>query len=129
MLKLLFVFANNSFNIDMCHFVSLYIACGSICCFATRYALRGVKEKGAIDLLLQSNISNFERSKKYIDCSPSEQISSCIATYRHTAGVVYRQKRKDFCKMTEPTYKDLRNKCGSIRRRLISSITTAKENG
>ena len=31
-------------------------------------------------------------------------------------------------KMTETTYKDLRNKCGSIRRRLISSITTAKEN-
>ena len=29
-------------------------------------------------------------------------------------------------KMPEPTYKDLRNKCGSIRRRLISSITTAK---
>ena len=32
-------------------------------------------------------------------------------------------------KMTEPTYKDLRNKCGSIRRRLIASITTAKEKG
>ena len=32
-------------------------------------------------------------------------------------------------KVTEITYKDLRNKCGSIRRRLISSITTAKENG
>ena len=32
-------------------------------------------------------------------------------------------------KMTEATYKDLRNKCGSIRRRLIASITTAKENG
>ena len=31
-------------------------------------------------------------------------------------------------KMPEPTYKDLRNKCGSIRRRLIASITTAKEN-
>ena len=31
-------------------------------------------------------------------------------------------------KMAEATYKDLRNKCGSIRRRLISSITTAKEN-
>ena len=31
-------------------------------------------------------------------------------------------------KMSEATYKDLRNKCGSIRRRLISSITTAKEN-
>ena len=31
-------------------------------------------------------------------------------------------------KMSEPTYKDLRNKCGSIRRRLIASITTAKEN-
>ncbi len=30
--------------------------------------------------------------------------------------------------MTEATYKDLRNKCGSIRRRLIASITTAKEN-
>ena len=29
-------------------------------------------------------------------------------------------------KMTETTYKDLRNKCGSIRRRLIASITTAK---
>ena len=32
-------------------------------------------------------------------------------------------------KITEITYKDLRNKCGSIRRRLIASITTAKENG
>ena len=32
-------------------------------------------------------------------------------------------------KMSEPTYKDLRNKCGSIRRRLIASITTAKESG
>ena len=31
-------------------------------------------------------------------------------------------------KMTELTYKDLRNKCGSIRRRLIASITTAKGN-
>ena len=31
-------------------------------------------------------------------------------------------------KMDETTYKDLRNKCGSIRRRLIASITTAKEN-
>ena len=30
-------------------------------------------------------------------------------------------------KMTEVTYKNLRNKCGSIRRRLIASITTAKE--
>lgn len=27
----------------------------------------------------------------------------------------------------ETTYKELRNKCGSIRRRLIASITTAKE--
>ena len=32
-------------------------------------------------------------------------------------------------KMGETTHKDLRNKCGSIRRRLIASITTAKENG
>lgn len=31
-------------------------------------------------------------------------------------------------KITEHTYKDLRNKCGSIRRRLIASITTAKAN-
>ncbi len=31
-------------------------------------------------------------------------------------------------KMTEATYKDLRNKCGSIRRRLIASVTTAKGN-
>ena len=31
-------------------------------------------------------------------------------------------------KMTETTYKVLRNKCGSIRRRLIASITTAKGN-
>ena len=30
-------------------------------------------------------------------------------------------------KMTEIAYKDVRNKCGSIRRRLIASITTAKE--
>ncbi|MBQ8382556.1 MAG: four helix bundle protein [Clostridia bacterium] len=29
-------------------------------------------------------------------------------------------------KLTEETYRMLRNKCGSIRRRLIASITTAK---
>ena len=31
-------------------------------------------------------------------------------------------------KITEEKYKSLRNACGSIRRRLISSITTAKGN-
>ena len=30
-------------------------------------------------------------------------------------------------KITEDIYKDLRNKCGSIRRRLIASITTVKD--
>ena len=31
-------------------------------------------------------------------------------------------------KMTKAIYRDLRNQCGSIRRRLIASITTAKNN-
>ncbi len=31
-------------------------------------------------------------------------------------------------KMTQETYNDLRNKCGSVRRRLIASVTTAKVN-
>ena len=31
--------------------------------------------------------------------------------------------------MDESTYKTLSNKCGAIRRKLIASITTAKENG
>ena len=31
-------------------------------------------------------------------------------------------------KLTQEKYKELRNECGSIRRRLICSITTAKEN-
>ena len=31
--------------------------------------------------------------------------------------------------MDENTYKILANKCGAIRRKLITSITTAKENG
>ena len=31
-------------------------------------------------------------------------------------------------KIGETIYRDLRNKCGSIRRRLIASITTAKKN-
>ncbi len=31
-------------------------------------------------------------------------------------------------KIKEETYKKLRNQCGSIRRRLIASITTAKQN-
>ena len=31
-------------------------------------------------------------------------------------------------KITEKTYKDFKNQCGSIRRRLIASITTAKSN-
>ena len=31
-------------------------------------------------------------------------------------------------KIDESVYKDLRNRCGSIRRRLIASVTTAKKN-
>ena len=31
-------------------------------------------------------------------------------------------------KLSEEIYKELRNQCGSIRRRLIASITTAKGN-
>ncbi len=31
-------------------------------------------------------------------------------------------------KITDQAHKDLRNRCGSIRRRLIASITTAKSN-
>ena len=38
-------------------------------------------------LVAVGNISNFERSEKYIDCSQREQISSCEATYRHTEGI------------------------------------------
>ena len=151
-------------------------------------------------------------TRAYIDCLHRKQISSCIATYRHTICVVYRQNKgvnqmtdsknqlredaidfaiqiSDLCdeikgcsvyvnqivrssssvganiheakyaqskadfinkleislkecseteywlelifrkgKIAENVYKDLRNKCGSIRRRLISSITTAKGN-
>ena len=177
-----------------------------------RYALpNGQRErnnKGAAlsTLVAAGNISNFERSEKYIDCSQREQISSCEATYRQKAKekeemtdnknqlredaiefaiqisdlcdeikgcsvyinqivrssssiganiheAKYAQSKADFVnkleislkecseteywlelifrkgKITEITYKDLRNKCGSIRRRLIASITTAKENG
>ena len=179
----------------------------------------GRGEKAQSTLVAEGNISNFERSEKYIDCSQREQISSCEATYRHTKGIdielrsnistkrknffqmtdnknqlredaiefalqisdlcdeikgcsvyvnqivrssssiganiheaKYAQSKADFVnkleislkecseteywlelifrkgKMSESKYKDLRNKCGSIRRRLIASITTAKEN-
>ena len=37
--------------------------------------------------------------------------------------LIFRKK-----KISETIYKNMRNKCGSIRRRLIASITTAKEN-
>ena len=37
--------------------------------------------------------------------------------------LLFRKRR-----LTDETYKSLRNKCGSIRRRLIASITTAKDN-
>lgn len=37
--------------------------------------------------------------------------------------LIYRKKKID-----EDTYKQLINKCGSIRRRLIASVTTAKVN-
>ena len=57
-------------------------------------------------------------AKQHIDI-PKVLISSCEATYRQNKGVV---------KNGESTYKDLKNKCGSIRRRLIAFITTAKEN-
>ena len=36
--------------------------------------------------------------------------------------LIYRKRR-----LSETTYKELRNKCGSIRRRLIASITTVKK--
>ena len=181
----------------MCHFVTLDIAYGSICCFATRYALRGEKVAHIhIECEQSEHISNFERSEKYIEFAIGEHIdknkgvnqmtdnknqlredaiefaiqiselcdeikgcsvyinqivrsSSSIGANIHEAK--YAQSKADFIskleislkecseteywlelifrkgKMTEATYKDLRNKCGSIRRRLISSITTAKE--
>lgn len=37
--------------------------------------------------------------------------------------LIYRKQKID-----ENTYKDLKNKCGIIRRKLIASITTAKKN-
>ena len=37
--------------------------------------------------------------------------------------LIFRKK-----KISETIYKNMRNKCSSIRRRLIASITTAKEN-
>ena len=75
MLNLLFVSANNRFNIDMCHFVSLDIAYGSICCFATRYALRGEKLAHIhIECEQSEHISNFEHSEKYIEFAIGEHI-------------------------------------------------------
>ena len=164
----------------------------------------GARKAAQSTLVAEGNISNFERSEEYIDCSLCEQISSCVATYRqknkgdqqmmdnknqlredaielaiqisdlcdnikgcsvyvnqivrssssiganiHEAK--YAQSKSDFvnkleislkecseteywlellfrkAKLTEESYKCLRNKCGSIRRRLIASITTAKE--
>lgn len=38
--------------------------------------------------------------------------------------LLYRKKR-----LTDEQYRVLRNKCGSIQRRLIASITTVKKNG
>ena len=164
-----------------------------------------IRKKAQSTLVAIGNISNFEHSEKYIDCSQSEQISSCEATYRQKRKDFYKttdnknqlredaiefaiqisdlcdeikgcsvyvnqivrssssiganiheakyaQSKADFInkleislkecseteywlelifrkgKMSEAAYKDLRNKCGSIRRRLIASITTAKEN-
>ena len=166
---------------------------------------RKVTKTAQSTLVAVGNISNFERSEKYIEFECSENISSCEATYRQEGKdfckmnenknqlredaielaiqisdlcdeikgcsvyvnqivrssssiganiheAKYAQSKADFInkleislkecseteywlelifrkgKMTEATYKDLRNKCGSIRRRLISSITTAKEN-
>ena len=37
--------------------------------------------------------------------------------------LIYRKQKFD-----EPIYKDLKNQCGIIRRKLIASITTAKKN-
>ena len=180
----------------MCHFVSLDIAFGSICCFATRYALRGKRwhisisnanEMSIYRLLamranieLRSNIST-KRKDFYQMTENKNQLredaiefaiqisdlcdeikgcsvyinqivrsSSSIGANIHEAK--YAQSKADFInkleislkecseteywlelifrkgKMSESKYKDLRNKCGSIRRRLIASITTAKEN-
>ena len=148
--------------------MSLDIAFGSICCFATRYALRGKKKKAQSTLVAVGNISNFERSEKYIEfaiqisdlcdeikgCSVYvNQIvrsSSSIGANIHEAK--YAQSKADFInkmeislkecseteywlellfrkrKLSEEQYNTLRNLCGSIRRRLIASITTAKGN-
>ena len=207
-------------SLDMPPAAARYIPCGDSICFALRQNEIGEKRVSRIAALVaEGNISNFERSEKYIDCSQREQISSCEATYRHTKGIdielrsnistkrkdffqmtdnknqlredaiefaiqisdlcdeikgcsvyvnqivrssssiganiheaKYAQSKADFInkleislkecseteywlelisrkgKMSESKYKDLRNKCGSIRRRLIASITTAKEN-
>lgn len=59
----------------------------------------------------QDFISKLEISLK--ECSETE----------YWLELIYRKN-----KLTEEIYKNLRNKCGSIRRRLIASITTAKGN-
>ena len=77
-----------------------------------------------IECKRSAHISNFELREKYIElhCNISTKKKECSET-EYWLELIF---RKD--KISEHTYKDLRNKCGSIRRRLISSITTAKSN-
>ena len=68
-LKLLFVFANNSFNIDMCHFVSLDMLLRNSICPAGREVAHI-----HIECEQREHISNFELGEKYIEFANGEHI-------------------------------------------------------
>lgn len=95
-------------------------------------ALRAHKTRGFIGSVLSTTFAKGEyiadKQRLSISHLQSKYISLVCEHSSQTSISRERSEPKGDKKMNESTYKALANKCGLIRRRLIASITTAKEN-
>ena len=87
------------------------------------YSLVNQLERSSTSIGANIHEANYAHSKADFVAKFQIALKECYET-EYWLELIFRKG-----KMTETTYKDLRNKCGSIRRRLIASITTAKGNG
>ena len=86
------------------------------------YSLVNQLERSATSVGANIHEAKYAQSKADFIHKLEISLKECSET-EYWLELIFRKK-----KISETIYKDMRNKCGSIRRRLIASITTAKEN-
>ena len=80
-------------------------------------------ERSATSIGANIHEANYAQSKPDFVAKLQIALKECYET-EYWLELIYRKN-----KITEETYTKLKNKCGTIRMKLIASITTAKKNG